>query len=65
MNQARIQSTDIEMTHNDAIFNRARLLIEDCILTMGGSPLNIFGLPEPKRDGSYALCRQICNRNGI
>lgn len=62
----RIQKNpDIKMTYNDAVFNRALTMIEDCVLTMGGSHLKNTRSSWTTKRWLLRTCKWICNGGSI
>ena len=59
LHQARIQEQDLGLSYNDFIFNKALIIIEDKIKSLGASDLKSFGLPESNLNQDAQLSSEM------
>ena len=59
LHQARVEQQNMDLDYNEDIFNKVLIYIEDRIISLGGSGLKSFGLPQTIRNRDSTLPSEV------
>jgi hypothetical protein len=59
LHQAKVRLNNMQLQYTEAIFNSALIIIEDKVISLGGSHLTNFGLPESIRNPDSMLPSEL------